>query len=102
MPRLSDTEAMILQMLVANPRPTYGLELIEESDGKLKRGTAYVTLHRMEEKGFVQSEAEKMCPEEEGRPRRRLYKITGLGQKALLARELMSKAFAAHAKGALP
>jgi DNA-binding PadR family transcriptional regulator len=33
----------------------YGLKLIKASDERLKRGTVYVTLGRMEEKGFVRS-----------------------------------------------
>ena len=31
----------------------YGLELVTESEGALKRGTVYVTLGRLEEKGYV-------------------------------------------------
>jgi DNA-binding PadR family transcriptional regulator len=30
----------------------YGLQLVAASRGRLKRGTVYVTLRRMEEKGY--------------------------------------------------
>ena len=36
----------------------YGLQLVEQSEGALKRGTVYVTLGRMEAKGLVESEQE--------------------------------------------
>jgi DNA-binding PadR family transcriptional regulator len=53
MPSISRTEALIIELLEAGGR--FGLELIDASDGRLKRGTIYVTLSRMESKGFVVS-----------------------------------------------
>ena len=55
MKTLSKKEALIATMLSAG-RPLYGLELVAESDGALKRGTVYVTLGRMEEKGWLVAE----------------------------------------------
>jgi DNA-binding PadR family transcriptional regulator len=78
-------------LLVANG-PLYGLQLVELSGGALKRGTVYVTLGRLESKGYVQSEQEPQPPGAIGLPRR-LYRPTGLGERVLrawtvLAREL--------------
>ena len=48
-------EQHILELLVSGG-PMYGLQLVDRSEGELKRGTVYVTLARMEAKGLVQSE----------------------------------------------
>ena len=55
-PKLSKKEAVILDLLV-NQGSMYGLEMIRASD-ELKRGTVYVTLGRMAEKGYVESNLE--------------------------------------------
>lgn len=60
----------------------YGLQLIAESNGILKRGSIYVLLNRMEDNGLVKSKLEKKTPEGEQGPPRRKYRITGLGEKA--------------------
>jgi DNA-binding PadR family transcriptional regulator len=91
LPRLPSKERLILQMLVSNG-PLYGLQLVELSDGALKRGTVYVTLGRLEAKGYVVSEQEPPTPGAIGLPRR-IYRPTGLGERvlrawAVLAREL--------------
>jgi PadR family transcriptional regulator len=78
----SPKEAEILELLL-NGQERYGLELVKASGGALKRGTIYVTLSRLEEKGFVSSKAEKIDTVS-GLPRRR-YRITGHGQNALSA-----------------
>jgi DNA-binding PadR family transcriptional regulator len=84
MPRQpSSKEALILQMLVAKAgAEMYGLEMVQTSRGQLARGTVYVTLDRMEEKGLVSSRQEPPGPNVRGIPRR-LYKVTGLGERAL-------------------
>ena len=71
---------------------------MKQSDGAVKRGTVYVTLQRMEEKGFVTSHEESETPEHIGIPRR-LYKVTSLGALALKMKEKM-RAF--RAGGMLP
>ena len=53
----SGLEVTILSFLVGD-RELYGLEMIERSEGALKRGSIYATLHRMEEKGWVESRKE--------------------------------------------
>lgn len=83
----SGKEAKILQLLVAHGE-LYGLDLVKRSDGSLKRGTVYVTLDRMEGKGFVESRQEAAPAHAGGMPRR-MYKVTGLGERALRAWEMM-------------
>jgi PadR family transcriptional regulator, regulatory protein PadR len=83
-PSLSETEAQILSLLIGRSNDMYGLQLVRESGGSLKRGTIYVTLGRMEEKGFVSSREER----EDGTDLpRRFYRVTGLGRRVLSARE---------------
>jgi DNA-binding PadR family transcriptional regulator len=43
-------------------------------------GTLYPLLARLENAGWLQSDWEAVDPAEIGRPRRRFYKLTGLGQ----------------------
>ncbi len=70
-------ELMILRMLNENDE-LYGLQMIEDSGGKLKRGTIYVYLDVMEDKGLITSYKEEKHPDR--RTQRRKYKITELGQ----------------------
>jgi DNA-binding MarR family transcriptional regulator len=76
-------ERLILELL-ASEGPMYGLQLVEHSDGTLKRGTVYVTLGRMEAKGFVESQQEPVPPGGIGLPRR-IYRPTALGERMLRA-----------------
>jgi PadR family transcriptional regulator PadR len=84
---LAPQEEIILTLIVG--RELYGLELMkaieETSEGKLKMkfGSLYPTLHRLEKKGFVTSRWGDERPEERGGARRRYYTTTGLGEKAL-------------------
>ena len=81
-PRLSATERLILQLLAE--QEMFGLQLVEQSDGALKRGTVYVTLGRMQDKGYVESRAEERPPGAIGLPRR-LYRPTAYGLRVLEA-----------------
>ena len=85
-PKLSGTESLILDLL--HSQEMYGLQLVAESNGALKRGTVYVTLGRMEEKGFVESREEEDATHN-GLPRRR-YRPTALGLRVLDAWALMT------------
>jgi len=80
---LPKKELLILEMLVS-AGPMYGLQLVERSDGALKRGTVYVTLGRMEEKGYIASRLEDPPADAGGMPRR-LYQPTTLGRRVLKA-----------------
>jgi PadR family transcriptional regulator PadR len=88
-PRVSHVEAEILSLL--RSKEMYGLELVRESS-MLKRGTVYVTLERMSEKGYVSSREAERAPHESGLPRR-VYSITGLGQRALAASHAAAAAY---------
>ena len=81
-PRVSSKEALILELLRGGEM--YGLELVTASGGALKRGTVYVTLGRMEEKGLIVSRIEDGPPAHGGLPRR-LYKPTPYGKQLLSA-----------------
>lgn len=90
-PRLSSKEKVILELLAENVS-MYGLQLVSQSSGKLKRGTVYVTLGRMEKKGLILSEPEKMT-DDSGLVPRRMYRATPFGLRLLglwtrLAQEL--------------
>ena len=82
-PTLPPTERLILELLVANGE-MFGLQLVEASGGRLKRGSVYVTLGRMQQKGFVESAQEERPAGAIGLPRR-LYRPTALGRRALRA-----------------
>ncbi len=79
--KLSGKELVVLDLL-RDGREAYGLWLVDAAEGNLKRGTVYVTLSRMEEKGLVESWREPRRPGVPGIPRR-LYRATGVGVAAL-------------------
>jgi DNA-binding PadR family transcriptional regulator len=89
LPSISSTESLILELLESRER--FGLELIDHSGGRLKRGTIYVTLSRMEAKGFVESRQEERSPGAIGLPRR-LYTPTAYGLKVRDAYRLLREA----------
>jgi DNA-binding PadR family transcriptional regulator len=80
---LSAKESLILQLL-ARHDDAYGLELVSASRGRLKRGTVYVTLGRMEEKRYVASRLVD-APSEAGGLPRRIYQASPLGRQVLEA-----------------
>jgi PadR family transcriptional regulator, regulatory protein PadR len=78
---LSPKERIVLELL-ARSGESYGLQLVASSRGRLKRGTVYVTLGRMEEKGFITSRLDDP-PQGAGGLPRRLYTPTALGRRVL-------------------
>ena len=78
---LSEKESLILELLVREGE-LYGLQMVAASKRRLKRGTVYVTLGRMEDKGYVASRQEEAPAEVGGLPRR-LYRATPLGRRVL-------------------
>jgi DNA-binding PadR family transcriptional regulator len=56
----------------------YGLELAQAAD--LKSGTLYPALARLERAGWLSSRWEDIDPSVEGRPRRRMYRLAGVGE----------------------
>jgi DNA-binding PadR family transcriptional regulator len=91
LPSMSPTESLILDLL--RTRQRYGLELVDASRGRLKRGSIYVTLARMETKGFVESWQEERPPGAIGLPRR-IYRATDYGLKVHDAYQLLREALA--------
>ena len=91
LPSMSVTESLVLDLL--RTRERYGLELVDASGGRLKRGSIYVTLARMEDKGFVESWQEERPPGAIGLPRR-LYRATDYGLKVHDAYQLLREALA--------
>ena len=91
LPSISSTESLVLDLLESGER--YGLELVDASAGRLKRGSVYVTLGRMETKGFVASRQEDRVPGAIGLPRR-LYRTTAYGLKVRDAYRLLREALA--------
>jgi len=88
LPRLSSLETLILELL-SEHGPMYGLEMVDASRGRLKRGSIYVTLARMVDKGYVKSKE----VEGEGQgPPRTVYRSTGYGMRLLSAWQLAGKA----------
>ena len=82
-PTLPSKEALILELLVQE-KEMYGLQLVAASRRRLKRGTVYVTLGRMEEKGYVVSRLEP-APSDTGGMPRRVYEATAFGRRVLTA-----------------
>ena len=91
LPKLSTTERLILEVLTSHGE-LFGLAMIERSGGRLKRGTVYVTLGRMQEKGYLDSRQEPLAPGAIGLPRR-LYRPSGLGRRVLAAWALAERTF---------
>ena len=91
LPSISSTESLVLDLLESSER--YGLALVDASGGRLKRGSIYVTLGRMEAKGFVASRQEDRPSGAIGLPRR-LYRPTAYGLKVRDAYRLLRDALA--------
>ena len=82
-PQFSATERLIIELLAAHDE-LFGLQMVELSGRRLKRGTVYVTLGRMQEKGYLESRQEALPAGAIGLPRR-LYQPTGFALRALAA-----------------
>lgn len=72
-------------------QPISGSEITRATG--LASGTLYPILFRLEQAGWLESEWEDVDPSEVKRPRRRLYRMTGLGQESIRAsfREVLPK-----------
>lgn len=83
LPKFSTAERLIVELL-ADEGELFGLQMVERSGGRLKRGTVYVTLGRMHEKGYLESRQEPLPEGAIGLPRR-LYRPTGHAMRVLEA-----------------
>jgi DNA-binding PadR family transcriptional regulator len=82
-PRISKQTRLLLQELLTTPQAwRHGYDLSQET--RIKSGTLYPLLMRLEEQGFLESRWDE--PEREGRPPRHAYRLTAGG--VALAREL--------------
>ncbi len=94
LPRFSATERVIVELLVDHGE-LFGLAMVEASGGRLKRGTVYVTLGRMEGKGYLDSRQEPQPAGAVGLPRR-LYTPTGHALQVLSAWRAAERVMAGH------
>lgn len=77
-PRMTTQMLAVLSVLVGDPAAEwYGLELTKLAG--LKPGTIYPILDRLLKLGWLERRWEQIDPVAEGRPRRRLYRLTGMG-----------------------
>jgi PadR family transcriptional regulator PadR len=96
----SDTQLLkgtvrLLVLRLLDRGPMYGYQMIqylrERSDGyfELGEGALYPLLHEMEAEGFLRAE----WRDQEGRPKRRYYRLTARGKKELARRVADWKGF---------
>jgi PadR family transcriptional regulator PadR len=85
--RLSERGLRVLHFLIEQPATRRSGADIAKATG-VGSGTLYPLLARLESAGWLKGEWEKVEPSEVGRPRRRLYRLTGLGQRRV--REALS------------
>jgi PadR family transcriptional regulator len=76
--RLTQPTLKVLRFLLEKPREgRSGAEMSKAT--KVGSGTLYPMLARLEGASWLTSEWESIDPSEAGRPRRRFYKLTGVG-----------------------
>src|SRR5882762_7011826 len=90
----SSKEIVVLRLLRDEPSGRYGLELVKASNGKLGQASVYVTLARMETKGFVRSHT-PLQDEHPGLPRPH-YTLTAPGERALRAVDSLQEVMGAR------
>ena len=84
---LGSFERLVMTAVVALEDDAYGLpvsEKVNELDNKTaNQGSVYVTLERLQEKGYLTSKFID-GPRERGGRQRRIFRLTSLGKTALL------------------
>src|SRR3954468_13043132 len=94
-PRMTQTTQAVLRAMLNEPdKQLYGLEICSATG--LPSGTVHPILARFEALGWLQSSWEKVDPREQGRPRRRYYRLTADG--AALAADALAKAYQARTR----
>lgn len=77
-PRMTLPTQLVLRALLAEPtEEMYGLQLCTEAG--LPSGTIHPILARLDGLGWLESHWEDASPHEQGRPRRRYYRLTNSG-----------------------
>jgi len=78
-PRMSGPTLKVLKFYLTTPAADHSGAAISKATG-VGAGTLYPLLARLEDAGWLISEWEIVDPSEAGRPRRRYYRLTGVGQ----------------------
>ena len=76
-------------LMRAAGKPLFGLELVARSEGSLKRGTVYLTLDRLETRGFLESKRETAPV---GPIPRNHFVVTGAGARVFRAWQIGQEA----------
>lgn len=77
-PRMTLSTQLVLRAFLTEPtHEFYGLQICEAAD--LPSGTIHPILARLEGLGWLESRWEDVDPADEGRPRRRYYRLTEAG-----------------------
>jgi PadR family transcriptional regulator, regulatory protein PadR len=84
--RITAQSERIIKLFASDPEAELAGADIERAT-KIAKGTIYPTLTRMHRRGWLTWRWEEIDPKAEGRPRKRLYKITGQGELAAHAIE---------------
>jgi PadR family transcriptional regulator, regulatory protein PadR len=92
-PRMTLPTQLVLRALLEKPaEESYGLEICARA--QLASGTIHPILARLESIGWLISRWEDVDPHEQGRPRRRYYRLSPDG--AVCAREALARATASR------
>ena len=87
-PQMTAHTLKVLAILLEDPAAEWpGFDLMDRT--KIKSGTLYPILIRLEKAGWLKSCLEDIDPHRAGRPPRRLYRLTGEGER-LARQELTS------------
>ncbi|HEX5345973.1 MAG TPA: helix-turn-helix transcriptional regulator [Pseudonocardiaceae bacterium] len=87
-PRMTEPTQRVLRELLEDPAAEkYGLEICKAV--QLAPGSVHPILYRFEKLGWLESRFEEIDPSDEGRPRRRYYRLTPDG--AEFAREALAR-----------
>jgi PadR family transcriptional regulator PadR len=77
---MTTTTLKVLARMLEEPSGEwYGFDLIDQT--KIKSGTLYPILIRLEKAGWLESYLEDVDPHVAGRPARRIYSLTGEGER---------------------
>ena len=78
-PRITGSTLKVLVVLLENQNQELaGSDIRKFTD--IGAGTLYPILARLEKAGWVESHWEDVDPSKEGRPRKRFYRLTGIGE----------------------
>ena len=77
-PRMSHQTLRVLRVFLQQPKEgVAGSDIWKQT--RMLSGTLYPILIRLERSGWLESQWEQLDPSDAGRPRKRLYRLTGLG-----------------------